>query len=120
MERMLQAVDIWGGTRTSFVLGIEMAPPYGFKTEEEAAESVIKGFEWCVAHKVTPNAVPWRPAPGTEFAGVPSPRTEYFLRMELIRHKMALGHNLPRKHCSHCGGPSISRDWAHVDSPGKN
>ncbi|MDO8692104.1 MAG: hypothetical protein Q7R39_19205 [Dehalococcoidia bacterium] len=119
IDRMLQVVEILGRTNTSFVLGVEMAQPYGFKTEDEAAESVLEGWEWLMPRGIMPSGTLWRPVPGTEFAGVPSPRTEYWLRMSLAHYKLAVQHNLAPKpgRPPAAPGQAIYGDFPHVALP---
>lgn len=92
MERLLGAVEVLGEGRviSNFVLGVELAPPYGFKSEDEGAASYLEGCEWMLKHGVDTGGATWRPAPGTIFEGLPGPRTEYFLRLRLAQKNLYL------------------------------
>ncbi|MDO8690286.1 MAG: hypothetical protein Q7R39_09825 [Dehalococcoidia bacterium] len=87
---MLSLVEVFGRGRvaTTFIQGLEMAQPYDFKTEDEGAKSHLEGDEWMLAHGISPAGYPMRCVPGTEFAGMYPPRTEYHLRIQLARSKM--------------------------------
>lgn len=120
LDRLLQGVEIWDEMGSTIVVGIEMAPPFGFSTENEAAESNIEGWEWLMTHGVAPMGTPWRCVPGTEFAGMSSPRTEYLLRTELARHKLALKYDKLPQGCNRCSGQTLNFDWPFVDFPRKS
>lgn len=97
IESLLKAVEIfgWGGkVHTNFVVGVEMVPPFGFKTEEEAAESVAEGLQYMACHGVSLRNQLFRGRPGAALSQAPRPRIEYYLRMEQERFKLQREYNL--------------------------
>ena len=64
---MEDAVEVFGNgmVQPSFVSGVEMARPHGFKTVEEAVKSTTSGFEYLMARGIFPRPQQWRREPST-------------------------------------------------------
>ncbi len=65
IRRILDAADIFGPERVipSFVAGVEMAPPAGFETVEEAIASTAEGLDFFMSHGISPRFTTWCPEP---------------------------------------------------------
>ncbi len=98
IKYLLMAVDVFGRgyVVSNFVLGGEMVPPFGFKTEDEAAESVLEGFHYLISHGVVPKYLPFRNAPRSRLADAFAsiPRIEYVLRIEEALHELLKKYDL--------------------------
>ncbi|MEZ6196521.1 MAG: radical SAM protein [Planctomycetota bacterium] len=65
IQRILDARDIFPAHSVipNFVAGIEMARPFGFRTEEEAWASTGEGLEFFMSQGVMPRFTTWCPEP---------------------------------------------------------
>ena len=79
----IKAVDFWGRGRVNpnFVLGVEMARPYGFTDVKSAVKSTAAGFDFLMEHGVLPRLATWIIESGSAFGkqGQPIPPLEYFI-----------------------------------------
>jgi hypothetical protein len=87
IKRTIRAVDFWGRGRVNpnFVLGVEMAKPYGFKDVSSAVKSTSSGWDFLMSHGVLPRFNTWTIEPGSVFGKqgeqVPPP-LEYFIEIQ--------------------------------------
>ena len=127
-DLMLEGVDVFGNgyLSTNFVVGPELAMPEGFKSEDEALESVAEGFEWSLRHGILPFYQFWRCSPGSVFSemDLPAPSTEYYLRVSIRHHQLMEKYNFyqltdPRKRasCHKCGIFYSSYDFPRLIDP---
>ena len=65
ISRIIQAKDVFPAYSVipNFVAGIEMARPFGFKTEEEAWSSTSEGLDFFMSQGVIPRFTTWCPEP---------------------------------------------------------
>lgn len=65
ISRIIDAAEIFGPERVipNFVGGVEMARPFGFKTEEEAWRSTGEGLEHFMSRGIAPRFTTWCPEP---------------------------------------------------------
>jgi hypothetical protein len=84
IKRTLRAVDFWGRGRVNpnFVLGIEMAKPYGFENVSSAVKSTASGWDFLMSHDVLPRYNLWTIEPGSAFADQKAPPLEYYIEVE--------------------------------------
>ncbi|MBI4330993.1 MAG: hypothetical protein HY673_06915 [Chloroflexi bacterium] len=66
VKRLVDAVDVFGERHVlpTFVCGIEMARPYGFKTIDEAVRSTTEGIRFLMSNGVMPRFNQWIREPG--------------------------------------------------------
>jgi hypothetical protein len=84
IRRTIRAVDFWGPGQVNpnFVLGVEMAKPYGFETVNEAVKSTSEGWDFLMSHGALPRFNIWTREAGSAFSGQLSPPLEYFLEIQ--------------------------------------
>ena len=118
IKRMFEAVDIFGKGHvlSNFVIGIEMAQPFGFKESKEAVKSTLGGFEYLMQHDVLPKMDMWAIEPGSGLAGQQPPPLEYYIELERgfmdLRHKYNF--TFPyRTHCRGCVTHNCVGDWEY-------
>ncbi len=97
IRRMVGEVDVMGegGVTPGFVVGCEMAKPFGFKTVDEAVKSYEEGFEFLMSHGVVPRPISWCVEPRSALADQEPPPTEYFIRIDRAWYERWLKHRLP-------------------------
>jgi hypothetical protein len=83
---MEDAVEVFGAgmVQPSFVSGIEMARPHGFKTVAEAVASATDCFEYLMSRGIMPRPQQWRREPSTALcreAGQPPVPLDYYIQM---------------------------------------
>jgi hypothetical protein len=83
---MEDAVEIFGNgmVQPSFVSGIEMAKPHGFKTVSEAVASATGCFEYLMSRAIMPRPQQWRREPATALcreAEQPPVPLDYYIQM---------------------------------------
>jgi hypothetical protein len=83
---MEDAVDVFGTgmVQPSFVSGIEMARPHGFKTVEQAVASATECFEYLMSRGIMPRPQQWRREPATALckeAEQPPVPLDYYIQM---------------------------------------
>jgi hypothetical protein len=83
---MCEAVEIFpnGTVQPSFVSGVEMAQPHGFKSVAEALESTTGGFEFLMSHGILPRPQQWRREPATALvkeAEQPPVPLDYYIQL---------------------------------------
>jgi len=83
---MEEAVEVFGNgmVQPSFVSGIEMARPHGFKTVAEAVRSASDCFEYLMSRGIMPRPQQWRREPSTALckeAEQPPVPLDYYIQM---------------------------------------
>lgn len=83
---MEDAVEVFGNgmVQPSFVSGIEMARPHGFKTVAEAVRSASDCFEYLMSRGIMPRPQQWRREPSTALcqeAEQPPVPLDYYIQM---------------------------------------
>ena len=98
IHRILDAADVFGpeGVIPNFVAGVEMAPPAGFGSIEDAIRSTAEGLEFFMSHGVSPRFTTWCPEPmsvlGKDQSGAP---LEYHIRLLQTYRDLRAKYNLP-------------------------
>lgn len=84
IRRILDAATVFPPSHVipNFVAGIEMAPPSGFVTMDEAIASTTEGLDFFMSHGISPRFTTWCPEPlsvlGRDRQGAP---LEYHVRL---------------------------------------
>jgi len=84
IRRILDAARVFGPERVipNFVAGVELAPPAGFSSLDEAIASTTEGLDFFMSHGISPRFTTWCPEPmsvlGKERQGAP---LEYHVRL---------------------------------------
>jgi hypothetical protein len=98
MRRILDAVDVFGpeGVIPNFVAGVEMAPPHGFSSIDDAIQSTAEGLDFFMSHGVSPRFTTWCPEPlsvlGRDQNGAP---LEYHIRLLQTYRDLRAKYKLP-------------------------
>jgi hypothetical protein len=98
VRRILDAATVFGpdGVIPNFVAGVEMAPPSGFSSIDEAIASTTEGLEFFMGHGVSPRFTTWCPEPmsvlGKDRKGAP---LEYHVRLLRAYRETWQKHKLP-------------------------
>lgn len=82
-NRLYKAVEIFGKgqVNTGIVSGVELATPYGFKTEEEALRANFETAEELASHGVGLKHDVWNVVPGSIFFRQSTPSLDYYVRL---------------------------------------
>ena len=99
MRRVLDAAEVFGPSCVipNFVAGIEMAPPHGFHTVEEALRSTGEGLEFFMSRGIVPRFTTWCVEPLTELGSegaAPAP-LEYHAGLLRVWRDTHARHRLP-------------------------
>ena len=83
VKRLIDSVDVFGvcNVNPNFVVGVEMAQPWGFKDVDEAVASTTKGFDFLMSNGVVPRVTPWLIEPLSNLGGHPQLPLDYFLKI---------------------------------------
>jgi len=118
LDLLCKAVEIYGRgeVASNFVAGVEMAPEDGFKTEEEALESTLSGFEWLLRHDIRPAYSIWTVAPGSLYEELQAPSTSYYLKLGKGWHDLNQKYAMPepRTGCYKCMCYTTYRDFLRL------
>ena len=119
LDSLTNAVNIWGRGKvyTSFVVGCELAAPFGFKSIDEAVASNLEGFEWMLRHDIVPDYLPWSSFPGSNFEHLSLPPTEYYLKIGLGRHRLMMKYDMyphPTTYCYRDIPNTTYQDYKHL------
>ncbi|MBI4333564.1 MAG: hypothetical protein HY673_20060 [Chloroflexi bacterium] len=125
IRRTVRAVDFWGAgnVNPSFVLGVEMAQPFGFKTVAEAVKSTLSGYDFLMANGVLPRQGEfWCVVSDSSLAGSEPPPLEYFLRIGMGYLELREKHGFacpPAAICRSCGlhGTEYDFEYWHGNGP---
>ncbi|MDR2152101.1 MAG: hypothetical protein LBO72_04715 [Helicobacteraceae bacterium] len=98
-KRLFDAVEIFGENRvnTGFVAGVELASPYGAKSEDEGLKSILDEAEDFARHGVSVISMVWQPRPGSELGSSHSQTSgslEYYVRLAQGLQEIRKRHNL--------------------------
>ncbi len=95
-RRLYASVDVFGhGNVTSgIVVGVEMAKPNGFKTEDEAFEQVVEEAEEIISHGIALAANVWRAAPHSMLQNQDTPSLDYLVRLYREFDRLAHHYNV--------------------------
>ncbi len=124
IKRTISAVKYWGtgNVNPSFVLGVEMAQPFGFRKAKEAVKSTLGGFDFLMANGVLPRqGAFWCIEPKSKLAGQQPPPLEYYLELGKgyleLRYKHGF-QNLYSTMCRHClcHGTEFDFEYFHGSS----
>lgn len=82
-NRLYKAVGIFGKgqVNTGIVSGVELAKPYGFKTEEEALKADFEMAEELASHGVGLKHDVWNVVPNSIFFKQTTPSLDYYVRL---------------------------------------
>jgi hypothetical protein len=98
IRRILDAAAVFGAERVipNFVAGVEMAPPAGFTSIDDAIASTSEGLDFFMSHGVSPRFTTWCPEPlsvlGKEQQGAP---LEYHVRLLQTYRDVRARYRLP-------------------------
>jgi biotin synthase-related radical SAM superfamily protein len=95
-KRLIDAVEIFGEGRvnTGIVSGVELAKPFGFRSEDEALEAVLKEADELASYGVSTVNMVWVPRPNTYLAGQKNASLEYYVRLSSALQKIRKNHSL--------------------------
>ncbi len=98
IRRILDAAGVFGADRVipNFVAGVEMAPPEGFPSIDEAIASTAEGLDFFMSHGISPRFTTWCPEPlsvlGKSRRGAP---LEYHVRLLQVYRETRKRYKLP-------------------------
>lgn len=98
LRRILDAATVFGPDNVipNFVAGVEMAPPSGFRTIDEAIASTAEGLDFFMSHGISPRFTTWCPEPmsvlGKDRKGAP---LEYHVRLLQVYRNTRAEYQLP-------------------------
>jgi hypothetical protein len=95
-KRLVDAVDIFGPSRvgTGIVSGVELVPPFGFPTEDEALTSVLAEADELASQGVSTVNMVWVPRPGAPLGKHKNASLEYYVRLSLGLQGLRRKHGL--------------------------
>lgn len=116
-RRLVRAVDVFGPGRvnTGIVAGIELAPPYGFATEDEALSRILDEAEDLARQGVSTVYIVWSPRPGSVLGKQRNPASlDYYIRLAKGLHALRVEYRLPimfddYRHCGNHPDTDLSR-----------
>jgi hypothetical protein len=86
IKRTIRAVNFWGPGKVNpnFVIGVEMAKPYGFKDVSSAVKSTAGGWDFLMSHGVVPRYNTWCIESNTIFGEQQqlAPPLKYFIEVQ--------------------------------------
>jgi hypothetical protein len=114
-QRLYTAVDIFGKgqVNTGIVSGVELAQPYGFKTEAEALEQDFAVAEELASHGVGLKHDVWNVVPGSIFHNQSTPTLDYYAHLTKGFYEIMKKYNISTEMDDYrkCGmHPSINQD----------
>jgi hypothetical protein len=108
VKRVINAVKYWGrgNVNPSFVAGVEMAQPFGFKDYREAVKHTLAGHDFLMGNGVLPRQGGfWCIEAGSKLAGNSPPPLEFYLELGRGYLELRNKHGFERLfncHCRHC------------------
>jgi hypothetical protein len=92
-----KAVDIFGQGNVSpnFVMGVEMARPWGFKDVDAAVNSTTEGFDYLMSKGVVPHPDSWCIEPRSALGGHPPIPLDYYIKMDKAWYELWTKYDLP-------------------------
>jgi hypothetical protein len=103
----IDAVDIFGPgyVNTGLVVGVELAKPNGFSTEEIALEKILLEAEDFMKNGISPVGCVWTVSPCSIFKNQVSPSLEYYVQIakgfDQLRRKYGI--NIDMDNYRRCG-----------------
>ncbi len=98
IRRILDAASVFGPDHVipNFVAGVEMAPPEGFRSVDDAIASTAEGLDFFMSHGISPRFTTWCPEPlsvlGKDKQGAP---LEYYVRLLRVYRDTRARYHLP-------------------------
>ena len=128
IKQTIRAVDFWGVGKVNpnFVLGVEMAKPYGFTDEKVGVNNLRQGWDFLMSNGVVPRYAYWTIEPFSALgrvAGQSFPSLAYYLEAEKAYFELRQKHNLevpyPATHLRHIYPLSCAQEFEfyHGDGP---
>jgi hypothetical protein len=113
---LVEAAEIFGPRHVMslFVGGVEMAPEEGFKEVDEAVESTLEGMDWLLRQGIFSMFGHWTPSPGSLFAGLEIPPTDYFLKLGLEKYKLTKKYGVEPPFARWCHRCWIGTDYDYL------
>jgi hypothetical protein len=95
-KRLFDAAQIFGPSKvnTGIVSGVELVQPFGFKSEDEALESVLGEADDLAAHGVSTVNMIWVPRAGSPLGKEKNASLEYYVRLSAGLQAIRRKHNL--------------------------
>jgi len=95
-NRLYKAVEVFGkgNVNTGIVAGVELATPYGFKTEEEALKVAFEEAEELGTHGVGVKYDVWKVVPGSIFFNQTTPSLDYYVNSAQGFYKILRKYNI--------------------------
>jgi hypothetical protein len=97
IKRTISAVNFWGPGKVNpnFVLGVEMAKPYGFTDISSAVKSTADGWDFLMSQGVVPRYNTWCPEPNTGFGRYEQevPPLKYFIEVQKVYAELRWKYN---------------------------
>ncbi len=123
IKRTINAVKYWGpgNVNPSFVMGVEMAQPFGFKNWQDAVKSTLSGHDFLMSNGVVPRQGSfWVAEANSKLAGYPPPPLEYFLEIGkgYLELREKYGFNPPVINCRHCANHMTEWDFEYFHGHG--
>ncbi len=97
IKRIVESVEIFGEGRVcpTFVSGVEMCRPHGFRKVSEAVKSTGEGFDFLMSRGVVPRITQWCVEPLSALGGQPPAPLEYHVRIAEAWYETWKKYNLP-------------------------
>jgi hypothetical protein len=124
IRRLLEGAKVFGEGRIipNFVIGVEMAKPWGFTDIDAAVNSTLGGFKFLMENGVMPRTAIWIIEKGSALAGHEPAPLEYYLRLgkgyKELRHKYGYGDNIIVM-CRGCNPQDPLHDWDYAEREAK-
>ncbi|MDR1460246.1 MAG: hypothetical protein LBI78_01185 [Campylobacteraceae bacterium] len=95
-KRLIDAVEVFGENRvnTGIISGVELVGEFGFRSEDEALESVLKEADELADYGVSTINMVWIPRPNSYFANEKNASLEYYVRLAQGLQEIRKEHNL--------------------------
>jgi hypothetical protein len=125
IRRTIKAVDIFGPLQVNpnFVLGVEMAKPYGFTDVSTAVKSIAEGWDFLMSHGVLPRHRFWFIEHGSALGDQTPPPLEYYIEAQKAYAELRQNHGIEMPYATQMGGfnayvPSCQMDWEYYHGTG--
>ena len=98
IKRIVDSVDVFGegGVCPTFVSGVEISKPHGFKNVPDAVKSSSEGLDFLMSHGVVPRLTQWCVEATSALAGQPPAPLEYHVRIAEVWYETWKKYNLPQ------------------------
>jgi len=119
IKRVNESVDVFGtgSVCPTFVTGVEMAQPFGFKNVDDAVKSLTEGLDHLMSYGVTPRLSSWTIEPGSALEGHKPISLDYYIKADRVWYELWRKHHLPPVKAMGPMGPgrASSVNSAHLD-----